>query len=207
MRTAHKAITIVIALSVVGLTGCGSPSGPSGVRPTTASTPTKTATKAPTSTTTSAPTAGVAGYTPKETLAAYAMAQNFAIAAMAACGQRILPVLQSQMTAHMYAIALTKPGEVVLTFHPPTVVAPDCVPAGPTVSAFDGRSGGIVNGMPAIQVGLTITQTMRLATAATPTKTEPWTVSRRYTLIVIPSGTNWVANDYTTTDPITTAGK
>ena len=212
MRTTSKATWVATALTVaaVGLTGCATPAGPSRLnasRPTTAATPEPSTT--PTQTTKPLPPGGaaVAGYKPANVVKARKFAEAFALAAMSGCDTGSVEGLQHLMTPALYKAALKNPkGWTVLTVDPPMVMSPGCVTS-QTLSAGEVSRGDPSNDMPSIRVAVTVTEGLNVGTTTSPKTLKPVTVSCRYTVDVLPSGTEWLALKVKTSGYNLTTGK
>lgn len=211
MRTTRKVTWVVTATAfAVGLTGCSSAASPSlsnASRPTRVDTPAPSATAA--TPTTKAPEPGsvaVAGFKPARVASAARFAEKFALTAMSGCTPDSLPAVQSLMTPSLYQTAAKTPKVVILTFDASTVMAPGCVTS---QKLTDGSvsPGDVVNGMPSVRVAVTVTEGLMVGSAASPKTLKPYTVTRRYTVDVLPSGTDWLAHAVTTSNTTTTEGK
>ena len=184
MRTTRRATPIVIAtavaLGVVGLTGCTTPSSSSEPEPTGSVKATKT--PAPPTPTTNAPEPGsvaVAGYKPADVAEAARFAEQFALAAMSGCGQLSVLGLQHLMTPALYKAALKNPQSwTVLALNPPMVMSAGCITS-QDLSAGDVTRGDPVSGMPTIRVGVTVTEGLKVGTTSSPKTPKSVTVTRR----------------------------
>jgi len=149
----------------------------------------------------------VAGYQPAAVAEAVGLAERFARFAMSGCGSAMLPVLESMMTPALYeaSVKSSKP-PVYLTFEPPTIMSRDCVTSQDLSEGSVGR-GPEVKGVPSIRVAVTVTEALKVSTTTDPTTLKPVTVSRRYTIDVLPFGKDWQASDVKTSDSKVIAGK
>lgn len=218
MKTTRRATPVVVAavitLGVVGLAGCSEASSPTGptkaaktATPTTPTTPTLPTMAAPT---TKGPEPGsvpVAGYKPTDVAKAVKFAEQFALAAMSGCGAVSVRGLQHLMTPALYQAALKNPKSwTVLALNPPMVMSQGCVTT-QALSSGQINRGRPSRGMPSVQVAVTVTEGLMVGTTTSPTTLKPVTVSRRYTVDVLPSGTGWLATNLETGDTTLTTGK
>ncbi len=205
-------IAAAITLGVVGLTGCGTPDSPAALTPTKAAKATTPTTSAPSTKavtpTTKAPEPGaiaVAGFKPAVVGTANRFVEKFALAAMSGCSPKSLPNLQGMMTPALYRSALTSE-PFILTFDPPWVMSPGCVTS-QTLSAGRVSAGRVWSGVPTVRVAVTVTQGMKVSTTSSPKTLKPFTVTRRYTVDVLPSGTDWLAHRVSTGNTTVAGGK
>ena len=209
MRLTRKTVSIVaaLALGAVGLTGCGTLSKPSVPKPAQAL-------KAAPSTSATAPThtlppgsVAIAGFQPERVASAARFAEKFALAAMSGCDTASVQGLQHLMTPDLFRAALKNPQSwTVLTLDPPTVLAAHCVTS-QKLTAGRLSEGVRKNGMPSIRVKVTVTEGLMVGTTASPNTLKPATVTRDYTVDVLPSGTKWLAQTITTSATSLTMGK
>jgi hypothetical protein len=61
--------------------------------------------------------------------------------------------------------------------------------------------------MPSVRVAVTVTQDLMVGTTSSPKTLKPITVTRRYTVDVLPGGTRWLATNIETGDTTLTTGK
>ena len=201
MRAPRKVTPIVMAvalsLSVAACSGADKP----GALPTRAVKTTAPATPTVPAPTTKAPEPGsvsVAGFTAPHVATAARFAERFALASMGTCSPDSLPALQSMMTPGLYKAAL-KQSPFILTIAPPTVLSAGCITS-QKLSDGDISVGRVWNSTPTVRVAVTVTEDLKVSTKSKPKTLRPITVSRRYTMDVLPSGKSWLVQSVSAGD-------